>query len=38
MGNVSVLPVLAHHPVRDGPLRKPAGLGGWLQNDDRAAA
>jgi hypothetical protein len=38
MGNVRVLPVLEHRLIRDGPLRKPAGLGGRLQNDDRAAA
>jgi hypothetical protein len=38
LGQVRVLPGLAHRPIRDGPQRKPPWLGGLLHNDDRAAA
>ena len=34
----SVLPVVAHRPIRDGPRRNRPGLGGLLQDDNRAAA
>ena len=34
----SVLPVVNHRPIRDGPRRNRPGLSGLLQDDDRAAA
>jgi hypothetical protein len=38
MRKVSVLPGVDHRPIRDGPMRNRLGLGGLLQDDDRAAA
>jgi putative transposase len=35
---VVFLPVVARHPIRDGPLQNRPWLGGLLQDDDRAAA
>jgi hypothetical protein len=38
MRKVSVLPIVDHRPIRDGPIRNRLGPGGLLQDDDRAAA
>ena len=37
MRKVSVLPMVDHHPIRDGPIRNRLGPGGLLQDDDRVA-
>jgi hypothetical protein len=38
MRKVSVLPIVDHRPIRDGPIRNRPGRGGLLQDGDRAAA
>ena len=38
MDKVVFLPVVARHPIRDGPLQNRPWLGGLLQDDARAAA
>jgi hypothetical protein len=38
MRKVSVLPLVDHRPIRDGPLRNRPGRGGRLQDGDRTAA
>jgi len=38
MDKIVFLPVVARHPIRDGPRQNRPALGGRLQDDDRAAA